>query len=355
MDKERLEFLRKYMGVVCPTGFEEDAARVWREEAGAFAERTWVDVHGNAYAVINEGAPRRVMLAGHADEIGLMVTYIDDDGFLFFTGLGGWDPQILPGQRVRLRTKSGTVYGVIGRKPIHLLREEDRKNVVKMDDLWIDIGAKDKADAASVVRIGDPAVLDYDFGELRNGLLMGRGFDDRIGAFVVLEALRLLSDMEPSTAVYAVATVQEEIGLRGAQTSAFGIDPYIGIAVDVGFATDTPAMADARKKFGEAKMGGGPIITRGPNISTPLYHRLVETAEEHDIPHQIEGYPRGTGTDANAIQLTRSGVVTGLLNVPNRYMHSPCELVHAEDVENTAKLMAYAVAGITDDDLFLPG
>lgn len=247
------------------------------------------------------------------------------------------------------------ILGVIGRKPIHLLGDEDRKKVVKMEDLWIDIGAKDKDEASSLVSIGDPAVLDYDFAELRNGMAVGRGFDDRIGAFVILEAARLLATMKPKAEIYAVATVQEEVGLRGAHTSAFGIDPKVGIAVDVGFATDTPGMGNEKKKVGDIAMGKGPIIARGPNINPKLFDLLVETAEEEKIPYQLEGAPRGTGTDANAIQLTRAGVATGLISIPNRYMHSPCELVNLDDVENVARLIAHAVARIDEATDFIPG
>jgi endoglucanase len=354
MDRKRLDFLKRYMETICPTGFEEDASRVWREEAAKFADRTWVDMHGNSYAVVNEGGTPRIMLAGHADEIGLMVTFIDKEGYLSFTGLGGWDTQVLPGQRARIKTKNGVIIGVIGRKPIHLLQEEDRKKVVKMEDLWIDIGAKDKDEASELVAIGDPAVLDYGYQELRNGLVAARGFDDRIGAFVVLEGARLAKALHPKAAIYAVATVQEEIGLRGARTSAYEIDPKVGIAVDVGFATDTPSMDKDKKRLGEITMGKGPIVTRGPNINPPLFDLFVKTAQANDIPYQIEGYPRGTGTDANAIQLTRSGVATGLLGVPNRYMHSPCEIVHVEDLENIAKLIAKTCAAIDDSTDFIP-
>ena len=354
MKKERVKFLEQLMETVCPTGFEECASRVWREEGERFADRTWADTHGNAYAVVNEGGTPRVMLAGHIDEIGLMVTYIDDKGYLSFTGIGGWDAQVLPGQRVRVQGKRGPVLGVIGRKPIHLLQEEEQKKVVKLEDLWIDIGAKDKEEASSLIDIGDPAVVDYGFEVMRNDLVVARGFDDRIGAVVVLEAARLLAEMKPKTAVYAVATVQEEIGLRGARTSAFGIDPQVGIAVDVGFATDTPGLDAEKKKVGEVTMGKGPIISRGPNINPPLFKLLVSTADEKEIPYQIEGTPRGTGTDANAIQLTRAGVATGLLGVPNRYMHSPCEMVHLDDVENTAKLIAHTVMKIDAKTDFIP-
>jgi len=354
MHKARLDFLKSYMETICPTGFEEEASRVWRAEADKFADRTWVDQHGNSFAVVNEKGSPRIMLAGHADEIGLMVTYIDEQGYLYFTGLGGWDDQVLPGQRVRIRTKKGIVLGVIGRKPIHLLDAEARKKVVKMEDLWIDIGAKNRGDAEKLIDIGDPGVLDYEFAELRNGLATARGFDDRIGAFVVLEAARLAAKLKPKAAIYAVATVQEEIGVRGAMTSAFGIDPQVGIAVDVGFASDTPGMGKEKKRIGEATMGGGPLVTRGPNVNTPLFDRIVKTAKEKKIPIQIQAYPRPTGTDARAIQVTRAGVATGLIGVPSRYMHSPCEIVHLDDVENCAKLIAETIAGIGPRTSFLP-
>ena len=354
MQKERFEFLKRYMETICPTGFEEEASRVWRKEADRFADRTWVDQHINTFAVVNETGSPRIMLAGHADEIGLMVTHIDKDGYLFFTGLGGWDVQVLPGQRVRIRTKNETVLGVIGRKPIHLLDAEARKKVVKMEELWIDIGASDHDDAAGIVEIGDAGVLDYDVAELRNGLFTARGFDDRIGAFVVLEAARLAAEMNPKAAIYAVATTQEEIGVRGATTSAFGIDPQVGIAVDVGHATDMPGMGKEKKMAGDVKMGAGPIVTRGPNINTRLYERIVETARSKEIPFQLHAYPRPTGTDARAIQVTRAGVATGLIGVPNRYMHSPGEVVHLDDVENCARLIAETIAGIDERASFLP-
>jgi len=355
MERARLEFFTRYMSTICPTGSEEEATRVWCEEANRFADRTWVDLHGNAFAVVNEGGSPRIMLAGHADEIGLQIGYIDKKGYLYFSGLGGWDPQILPGQRVRIKTANGLVLGVIGRKPIHLLDADERKKVVKLEDLWIDIGAKDKEEASSLVAMGDPAVLDYDFAELRNGLVVGRGLDDRVGAFTILEAARIAAGLSPKAAIYAVATVQEEIGVRGATTSAYGIDPKVGIAVDVGFATDTPKLDSEKKRIGEADMGAGPIITRGPNISPKVFALFQQTAAEYDIPVQEKAYPRPTGTDARAIQVTRAGVATGLVGLPSRYMHSPSEIVHLDDVENAAKLIARTVAAIDDETNLIPG
>jgi endoglucanase len=354
MEKDRVSFLRRFVETACPSGFEANTSRLWREEAAKFADRTWADSHGNSFAVLNEGGEPRVMLAGHIDEIGLMITYIDEKGYLYFTGIGGWDPQILPGQRVRIHVKGEPILGVIGRKPVHLLKEEDKKKVVELEGLWIDIGAKDKDEAASLVRIGDPAVLDYGFDVLRNDLVVARGFDDRVGAFIVLEAARLLTEMDFAPAVYAVATVQEEVGLRGARTSSFGIDPQVGIAVDVGFATDTPGAENEKKRVGDTKMGDGPIIARGANINPRLFDLLVGTAEKQKIPYQLEGSPRGTGTDANAIQLTRAGVATGLISVPNRYMHSPCEVVHLGDLENIYRLIACTVATIDENTDFIP-
>jgi tetrahedral aminopeptidase len=355
METRRLEFFKKYMATICPTGYEEEASRVWLNEAGTFADRTWVDLHGNAFAVVNEGGSPRIMLAGHADEIGLQISYIDKEGYLYFSGLGGWDPQILPGQRVRIRTDQGLVLGVIGRKPIHLLDPEERKKVVELNNLWIDIGARDKEEAAGLVAIGDAGVLDYDFVELRNGLVVARGLDDRVGAFTVLEAARLAKGLHPKAAIYAVATVQEEIGVRGATTSAYSIDPKVGIAVDVGFATDTPTLDSEKKRVGEADMGKGPIVVRGPNMSPNLFRLLQAAAKANDIPYQAQGYPRPTGTDARAIQVTRGGVATGLVEIPSRYMHSPSEIVHLDDVENAARLIAYTIAKIDDDTDLIPG
>jgi putative aminopeptidase FrvX len=354
MERQTKEFLKRYMETISPAGFEAEASRVWREEAERFAARTWVDLHGNSFALVNEGGSPRVMLAGHTDEIGLMISYIDDKGFLFFRGIGGWDPQILPGQRVWIKARAGRVSGVIGRKPIHLLEEEERKKVVKLEELWIDIGAKDKQEAESVVSVSDPAVLAYGFEELRGNLAAARAFDDKCGAFVVLEAARLLTRLNPKGEVYAVATVQEEVGLRGAKTSAFGIDPKVGIAVDVGFASDTPGMETDKRKVGDLRVGRGPIITRGPNINEKVFELLVEVAIEKKIPYQVEGWPKETGTDANAIQLTRAGVATGLISVANRYMHSPCELVSLEDLENAARLLAYTVERIDERTDFVP-
>jgi endoglucanase len=294
------------------------------------------------------------MFAGHYDEIGFQVSYIDDKGFLWIQALGGWDPQIAQGQRVQIMTKKGIVRGVIGKVAIHMQTPEQRKQVTEIKDLWVDVGAKDKKDAEKMVEVGDPLVVAYGFEELANGLAAGRAFDNRAGAFVVLEAARQLAKLNPSAEIHAVATVQEEIGLRGATTAAYGIDPDIGIAVDVTFATDHPNMGEAMKRENLIELGKGPVLTRGPNINAKLFDLLVKTAKSEKIPYQVSAEPRGTGTDANAIQLNRAGVVSGLVSIPLRYMHSPCELISLNDLELCAKLLAKSVEKITPRTNFVP-
>lgn len=341
------------MATISPSGYEDEAARIWQEEARQFADQVYVDAHGNAVAVVNPSGSPRVMLAGHMDEIGFTITHIDDQGFLHFAPIGGWDPQIAQGQRVTIRTKNGPVRGVLGKKAIHLLTEEERRKVVKLEDMWIDIGAASKEEASELVAIGDPVVLAWGFELLRNGLAVARGFDDKAGAFVVLEAARLLAQLHPQAAVFAVATVQEEVGLRGASTATYDIAPQVAIAVDVGHATDSPGMGDA-KNMGEAKLGHGAIISRGANINPKLFELMVAAAEAEGIKYQIKAAPRGTGTDANAMQLIRGAKATGLVSIPNRYMHSPVEIVSLDDLEACYRILAATVARIGPDTSFIP-
>lgn len=351
MDKKQYDFLNGLTRMMSPSGFESDVSAVWRREAEEFADDAYTDQHGNSIAVLNPGGSPRIMMAGHIDEIGLMVTHIDAAGFVYFTGIGGWDMQVLPGQRVVIKTQKGRISGVIGRRPIHLLSPEERKKVVEFDGLWIDCGFRDKKEAMSVVSIGDPAVVQQcGIQKLKNGLMTGRGLDDKIGAFIVLEAARhytsLCGGMFPEPAIYAVATVQEEIGTRGAKTAAYGINPDVAIAVDVGFATDTPCSQRDMLKVGYVKMGGGPIITCGPNIYPALFDSLRNTAQANKIPIQITADPGPTGTDAREFQVSRGGVPTALVSIPNRYMHSPVEIVHEGDVDNAIKLIAYTLRSI---------
>jgi putative aminopeptidase FrvX len=355
MNKASKTFLSAMINAISPSGYEHCAAAVWKEQAKAFADKVETDVHGNSHAVVNQGGKVKVMLAGHYDEIGFLISHIDDKGFLWIAPVGGWDPQIAQGQRVHIIGNGGKkISGVIGKIAIHLQEPEQRKKVAEIKDLWVDIGAKDKKEAEKLVSIGDPLVIQYGFEELRNNLAAGRAFDDRAGAFAVLEAARLLSKMTTQCEVHTVATVQEEIGLRGARTAAFGIEPDVGIAVDVTFATDHPNIGSVVNQEGKVEIGGGPVITRGPNINPKLFELIVKTAKEAKIPVQIVAEARGTGTDANAIQLNGAGVATALISIPLRYMHSPCELISLKDLEAVSKLLAAVVAKITPRTSFIP-
>jgi putative aminopeptidase FrvX len=332
------DFLKKLLATPGPSGNESVVAGVWREEAGRFAAVRG-DRMGNSFATLNEGGKPRVMLSGHIDEIGVMVTHIDDGGLLRFTSVGGWDSQVLVGQRVRLQTQSGEVVGVIGKKAIHVMEPEERKKVSEIKSLWIDIGAKDADEAKRMVRVGDVGVLDQDLLELPNGRIASRSIDNRMGAFVVLEALRLLSEEENVAAeVVAVASVQEEIGLYGARGAAFGLDPDAAIAVDVTHATDTPGVS--KDEHGDHALGSGPVIARASVLSPTVSGGLIEAAEREGIPYTLQADSRSTGTDADAIHFSRAGVATGLVSCPNRYMHSPNEVVDLTDLENCARLIS---------------
>jgi putative aminopeptidase FrvX len=342
LDSGSLDFLKRLLSTPGPSGFETGAAKLWRQEAASFADSVEGDVSGNSIAVLEGNGGPRVMLAGHIDEIGVMVTHVDDDGFLYFDGIGGWDPQVLVGQRIRLLTRNGDVIGVIGKKPIHLMRDSEKEKVSKIHDLWIDVGVRGK-DAVKDrgVRVGDPGVIDVPLIDFGNGIIASRGIDNRIGAFVVLEALRLLAKEPPVARVTAVATVQEEIGFYtggGAATSAFQIEPDVAIVVDVTFATDAPGVE--KKEVGDHKLGGGPVLTRGSASHPLVFERLSRVAESEDIPFSIVAAPKYTSTDADGIFLSRKGVATVVLSVPNRYMHSPNEMVDTKDLDAAARLIA---------------
>ncbi|MEO0139906.1 MAG: M42 family metallopeptidase [candidate division WOR-3 bacterium] len=331
------EFLLKLLSQVGPSGDEGRASRVWQEEAKKFAKKVYTDNHGNTYAEFGEGKPT-LMLAGHIDEIGLMVQYIDDNGFVYISGVGGWDPQVLVGQRVRFVNKDGKVIkGVIGRKPIHILKPEERDKAVKMEELWVDFGLE-REELEKVISVGDYGVLDWDGEFLNDHKLVSRALDDRIGAFTVLEALRFYSQNPGDTRMVSVATVQEEIGLRGAKTSAYAVNPDVAIAVDVTLATDYPSVD--KRMIGDIRLGKGPVLSKGPNINPVVFNLLVETAKEEGIEIQIEASPRGTPTDANYIQLERGGIPTALISIPCRYLHSPSEMVDIRDVEGAVKLIS---------------
>jgi len=338
-----------------PSGFEMEAAAAWRSLAEEFADRTWSDIYGSSFAQINEGGSPKVMLASHIDEIGLMIHHIDDQGFLWVKEVGGWDAQVLVGQRMEILTSDGPVAGVIGRRAIHLIDRADREKAAKLKDLWVDIGAASGEQARERVAIGDVAVVRSDTLELGDGLVAARSIDDRIGAVVALEALRLAVESKTGAEVVAVATVQEEVGYAsggGARMTSFGVAPDAAIVIDVTHATDHPTV-DA-KEHGEIKLGKGPVLSRGAVVNHVVFERLVETAKQEKIPYQVQASPAGSGTDADAIFTSRSGVATGIVSLPNRYMHSPNQIIAMSDVEHTAALIAGFISGLDEDTSFVP-
>jgi putative aminopeptidase FrvX len=339
-----------------PSGYERAPAQVWCEAASAFAEAS-TDTVGTALALVaSSGAQepvKRLLALGHIDEIGLIVSHIDDEGYLWFRTVGGWDAQVLVGQRVTVDTKQGPVSGVIGRKPIHLLKEEDQKKVADIREMHIDIGASDGEDARARVRVGDVAVIDCEPAELPNGRLTSRALDNRVGSFVVLEAARLVAEAGGAKwELAAVAAAQEEITFGGSRTSSYALRPAAAIVVDVTHATDAPGI-DV-KQSGKHELGSGPVLTRGSTLNESLVELLVRTAEEEKIPFTLEASARATGTDADAVHISRSGVPTALVSVPLRYMHSPVELVQIADVLAAARLIAAAAMRLEAESSFAP-
>jgi endoglucanase len=338
-------FLKRLLETPGPSGFERDPARVWREEARGFAE-VHGDVMGNSFAVVNPGGAPTILLAGHVDEIGVIVTYVDDTGYLYFGPIGGWDPQVLVGQRVRFRGRDGDVVGVVGKKPIHLMKPDEREKASKLTDLWVDIGAATKAEAQARVQVGDAGVIDAPLLELPNRRIVSRAIDNRVGAFTVLEAARRYAEQPGAACVVAVATTQEEIAWRGggALAGAVHVAPAMSVVVDVTFATDHPGVE--KKEHGEAALGGGPVLTRGSVVSPVAFGLLRDAAERLGLPYTVHAAGRESFTDADAIHNAREGIATALCSIPNRYMHSPNEMVSVEDLDRAAAVIAEACRAV---------
>lgn len=352
MKKESFSFLKRLIEAPSPSGFEQNAQKVIKTELGAFSDEVKTDIHGNVIGIKNSQGRPRIMIAGHCDEVGLMVKYIDDDGFISFSSIGGLDAHIIPGQRVKIHTEDGPILGVVGKKPIHVLEKKERSKVVQIHEQWIDVGASSKKDIEKTVRVGDPITFAPGLEKLKENVLVARGFDDKIGAFIACEVLRSLSGNSFAPSVFVTSTVQEEIGLRGARTSAFTIKPDIGIVVEVDAASDFPGMD--KRKTGEIKVGKGPVLFKGPNINPKLGNMLIKLAERENIPHQISGESRATPTDANVIQISRSGVATALVSIATRYLHTPIEVLSLEDVENAIKLLKSFILQLREDEDFIP-
>lgn len=354
MQKKDFQFLKELVEAPSPSGFEQPAAKVFRDRLAGAADVIETNVMGSVHATLkgSDDAGVSVMLAGHIDEVGLMVNYITPEGFIAFASIGGVDAAVLPGMRVTVHAKDGDLLGVMGRKPIHLIEDEERKNVTKLERLFIDVGLPAE-EVKKRVRIGDCMTFRVGLEEFGENMAVSRAFDDKMGAWI---AARVLEEVKKAGGakgdLIAAATVQEEIGLRGGITSAWGVDPQVGIAVEVGHATDYPDID--KRKHGEADCGKGPIIGRGPNINPVLFELLVAAAEKAKVPYQIGAEPRGTGTDANAIQLSRGGKAAALVSIPLRYMHTPTEVLSLDDLEHAVKMMARFVLDLEAGVDFTP-
>jgi endoglucanase len=331
--------LRRLVTAPGPSGYEQQAAAVFREAAGAFAEVSRDTVGSTVARVAGTAGGPLIAVVGHIDEIGLIIHHVDDDGFLWFAGVGGWDPVVLVGQRVEVVTRDGRVPGVVGKKPIHLLKDEERKKVPELKDLHVDIGARDGDDARSRVRIGDVAVIAGEPVELPNGRVVSRSLDNRLGCFVALEAARLVAEAGGAPGdVAAVAVTQEETTFGGAYTTAYALRPDIAVVVDVTFATDAPGTDE--KELGRHKFGSGPVLQRGSTLDPTVFELLHAAGEAEGIPFTVAASARSTGTDADAFHISRAGIPTAVVSVPLRYMHSPVEMVQLDDVEQAARLIA---------------
>jgi putative aminopeptidase FrvX len=343
-------FLVDLLRARSPSGYEAEAQAVFDQYVEPAADAYANDALGNRLATLNPAGDPVLMLAGHMDELGLIITYVNKDGFLYFDTIGGHDLSVISGRRVILQTANGLVKGVTGKRAIHLMDEEDRKKVPKKHEIWIDIGAASKKEALDRIAIGDVATYDHELEIIHGSIGAARAFDNKVGAYIVGETLIRLSKEKKKLAakIVSVATAQEEIGVRGATTSAYAVNPHIAIAVDVGHATDHPDCDNRR--FGEVHLGGGPILCRGANINPKIYERLVKAAKKLKIPYQLEADPRPTGTDARALQMGRGGIATGLVTVPLRYMHTPSELVDLEDVEHSVQLLVEFARGLDKGD-----
>jgi putative aminopeptidase FrvX len=348
LNPEAIAFLKRLLDAPGPSGFETLAARSWRAEAEKFADRVAVDVAGNSIAEVNSKGTPTILIDGHIDEIGVIVQYVDDDGYVYISPIGGWDAQVLVGQRIRFLAASGDVIGVVGRKPVHLMDEDDRRKAAKMTELWVDIGAKNRAEAEGRLSLGDPGVIDGRAHDFPNGRIVSRSIDDRIGAFAALEVLRRYAARPGSARVVAAATTQEEIAWTGggALVAANVVRPRMAIVIDVTFASDHPNME--KKELGDHRLGGGPVLSRGALLSPVLFELLRSAARAKQIPFTVHAVGRDTSTNADAIHIAQEGVATALVSIPNRYMHTPNEMVSLDDVDHTAELIA-EVCRMVDD------
>ena len=340
MREASLTFLRTLINTPSPVGHEARGQRVWLDYARQFADETFSDAYGNCVAVLNKGGSPRLMLSGHADEIAMAVNYISDEGYVYVRKMGGVEAAITKAQRVIIHTRGGPVKGVVGNVAPHLMKEEKEPKPPKIHDLFIDLGVGSRNEAQKLVRIGDPITLSDEFDLLRNDLAVARAFDNRIGTFAVAETLRLLKESKAKlqAEVCAVSNVQEEVGLLGARQIAYSLKPDVALVVDVSHATDYPTVN--KPQHGDVKLGAGPTLTRGGCNHPEVVARLEKLAKAKRIPLQHEAMSSTSGTDTDAIFWTRGGIASALVSLPNRYMHSPVEVVSLKDLEKIPQLLA---------------
>lgn len=350
---ESKDFLHKLLTTPSPTGAEQPIQRIVRDRMKRYADVIETDLHGNVIAVLNPKAPTKIMLAGHCDQIALMIRHISSEGYLYVSALGGIDVGVLHGSRVTVYSEKGPIPGIIGRKPIHAQSSEERdKTKNDIEKIWIDIGAKNKKEAEKRVQIGDTATFHLSVLEFGNQLISAPGLDDKVGLFVAMETLRVCSSKKLSVGLYAVSTVQEEVGLRGAATSAYGINPQVGIAIDVTHASDNPG--NENTKMTPCKLSGGPTIASGPNVNPVVEKMLRASAKKTRSPFQIAPSTRPLGNDANSIQMARGGVAAAAIGIPNRYMHTQVEVCSYRDLSYAIKILAHFIGSITAKTDFRP-
>jgi putative aminopeptidase FrvX len=354
MDESRIEFLRLLIASPSPSGFEQPIQEVIRTEISHYSDFVHTDVHGNVIASLHhEGSPR-VMLTAHCDELGFIIRYIDEQGFLYFAPIGGFDPSTLPGERVHIHTSNGPLLGVIGSKAIHLMDSEERSHAPKLKNMWIDIGASDREEAQQLVPLGSVATRAAQLEILRGELVVSRALDNKSGLFSIVEAMRRLHEERDKlkASVHFVSTVQEETGLRGARTSTYEIHPQVALTVDVTFASDHPETS--KQLLGDVQLNGGPGLTIGGFTNPRVYNLLVAAATDAGIAYQYDIQAGHTGTDNDNVQVSRGGVATGLLNIPCRYMHTGSEIVSLKDIDNTAELIARFVLALEEHTNLIP-
>lgn len=347
MNDDQFAFFRQVVETTGPSGYEQDTQRIWRDRVHGVADSVKVDALGNAIAVLNPDGNPSVMIDAHIDEIGFIVRYIDDDGYIYWASIGGFDPSTLAGNRVSIKGKNGPVYGVMGRKPIHLLDADERKKAPELKNMWIDIGVNSREEAEALLAIGDAGGRAAGMHRLQGNLVTANSLDDRIGSYVLAESFRNLGQSKPQAAVYAASSVQEEIGLRGARVSAYDTNATIGIALEVTWTSDHPQAP--KTELGSIKVGKGPVIFRGANTNPRVFERLVAAADAANAPYQVDAIAGGTPTDQNAMQMSRSGMATGLVSVPTRYLHTASEVASTDDIDAAVAIVTRFVQDLGPD------